>query len=296
MRVQAFYSAWGEETSATAPCSEHSERNAGALQCAMAIDYVLAMGCEPQRVLGIQRLTALHRTRILARTALAHMREEGEQRPPSEIEVQLTMRKPDGETARGVTLQDLLDESAPLDEVAVHCETCPAGLPREFACHRRIRYPIPEHVEAWLMARMPTELDCTAGALLVRGLGEFGWDGEPTAKLRASGTTFFESRMPYGVRWQGENGTIEVSSDQLFQMMFMVGHLAPTHCLMLALFCGVIPHDTSLHDLKDREGRSRVLDGASVPAEPDADIEQLAQFLRTLAVAARLEASILIDG
>ena len=34
-------------------------------------------------------------------------------------------------------------------------------------------------------------------------------------------------------------------------MMFLVGHLAPTHCLMLALFCGVIPHDTSLHDLKD---------------------------------------------
>jgi hypothetical protein len=262
----------------------------------MAIDYVLAMGCEPQKLLGVERLVGLHRTRILARTALAHMRDDGDQRPPDEIEVQLTMRKPDGESARGGTLQSLLDESAPLDEVAGHCATCPAGLPREFACHRRIRYPIPDHVEAWLMSRLPSTLDCTAGTLLARGLGELGWDGAPTAKLRGAGTTYFESRAPYGVRWQAESETIEISSDQLFQMMFMVGNLAPTHCLMLALFCGVLPHDISLYDLKNTEGRTRALAAADLPPEPDADIEQLAAFLRTLAAAARLDASVLIDG
>jgi len=262
----------------------------------MAIDYVLAVGCGPQKELGIDRLVELNRTRILARSALAHMREDGDARDPGEIEVQLSMRKPDGDSARGVTLQDLLDESAPLDAVTPACGACPAKLPRELACHRRIRYPIPEHVEAWLMARLPEKLGCTAGALLVRGLGEFGWDGAPTAKLRASGTTYFESRAPYGVRWQGDDGTIEISSDQLFQMMFMVGNLAPTHCLMLALFFGVIPHDISLHDLKDDAGRTRALDDASVATEADADVEQLAAFLRTLAVAARLDATILIDG
>ena len=98
------------------------------------------------------------------------------------------------------------------------------------------------------------------------------------------------------MRWQGDDGVIEISSDQLFQMMFMVGNLAPTHCLMLALFCGVIPHDTSLIDLKDEPGKSRVLAAANVPSEPDADIEQLAAFLRSLALAARLDATILIDG
>jgi len=265
----------------------------------MAIDYVLAMGCEPQRLLGVERLVGLHRTRILARTALAHMRDDGEQRSPDEIEVQLTMRKPDGESARGVTLQTLLDESAPLDEVADHCATCPAGFAREFACHRRIRYPIPEHVEAWLMSRLPSTLDCTAGTLLARGLAEFGWDGAPAAKLRGGSTTYFESRAPYGVRWQapnGTSGTIEISSDQLFQMMFMVGNLAPTHCLMLALFCGVLPHDISLYDLKDSQGRARALAAADLPAQPDADLEQLAAFLRTVAVAARLDVSVLIDG
>jgi len=262
----------------------------------MAIDYVLAVGCEPQKQLGVERLVALHRTRILARTALARMREDGDHRSPDTIEVQLTTRKPDGDAARGVTIQALLDESAPLDGVVGHCATCPAGLPRELACHRRIRYPIPDHVEAWLMSRLPTTLDCTAGTLLARGLGEFGWDGAPAARLRSAGTTYFESRAPYGVRWKGDEGTIEISSDQLFQMMFMVGNLAPTHCLMLALFCGVIPHDIHLHDLKDGEGRARVLAAADLPADPDPDIEQLAAFLRTLALAARLEVSVLIDG
>jgi hypothetical protein len=262
----------------------------------MAIDYVLAMGCEPQKVLGVERLVGLHRTRILARSALAKIRDDGDDRSPDQIEVQLTVGKPDGEAARGVTLQTLIDEAAPLDEVTGYCTVCPAALPRELACHRRIRYPIPEHVEAWLMSRLPTTLDCTAGTLLARGLGEFGWDGAPTAKLRTAGTTYFESRAPYGVRWQAEQGTIEVSSDQLFQMMFMVGNLAPTHCLMLALFCGVLPHDISLYDLKDTSSRIRALAAAELAPQPDADIEQLAAFLRTLAVAARLEVSVMIDG
>ena len=262
----------------------------------MAIDYLLGVRCEPQERLGVERLVQMNRTRILARSALAHMRQDGDQRAPKDIEIQLTMRTTVGDSAKGVTLQDLIDESDPLDVVAEYCAKCPAELPREFACHRRIRYPIPERVEQWLMARLPENLGCTAGALLVRGLGEFGWDGSPTAKLRAAGDTYFESRVAYGVRWESPDGTIDISSDQLFQMMFLVGHHAPTHSLMLALFCGVIPHDTSLHDLKDPEGRARALARSYLAPEPDPDIEQFAAFLRALAVAARLEVPILVDG
>ena len=263
----------------------------------MAIDYLLGVKCQPQQVLGAERLVDLHRSRILARSMLAHMRADGDVREPRDIEIQLTTRNPAGDSGRGVTLQDLMTESAPLDEVSEHCARCPAELPREFACHRRIRYPIPERVEQWLMARLPTNLQCSAGALLVRSLGELGWDGAPSKKLRDAGTTYFESRAPYGVRWEGaDGGVVEISSDQLFQMMFMVGVLNPAHCLMLALFTGVIPHDTSLHDLKDDAGRRRVLAGAHVAIEPDPDIEQLAAFLRALAVAARHDLPILVDG
>jgi hypothetical protein len=263
----------------------------------MAIDYVLRVGCEPQERLGVEKLVELNRTRILARSALAHMRSDGDEREPKEIEIQLTMRQPSGDSARGVTLQDLLDESGPLDVVTPFCEKCPAHLGRELACHRRIRYPIPEKVEIWLMSRLPNTLASTAGAMLVRALNELGWTGERVAQLRASGTTYFESRIPHGVRWEAADGSaVEMSSDQLFEMMFMVGPLAPTHCLMLALFTGVIPHDTSVHDLKDAAGRQHALRQAHVAPEPDADIEQFAAFLRTVATAAHLEVPVLIDG
>jgi hypothetical protein len=65
---------------------------------------------------------------------------------------------------------------------------------------------------------------------------------------------------------------------------------------MLALFCGVLPHDIDIYDLKHGDGRSRALAAAGVAAEADADIEQLAAFLRMLATAAHLELSIWIDG
>lgn len=147
------------------------------------------------------------------------------------------------------------------------------------------------------MSRLPNTLATTAGAMLVRALNELGWTGEPAAQLRAAGNTYFESRVAHGVRWEAPDGSaIEMSSDQLFQMMFMVGPLAPTHCLMLALFTGVIPHDTNIHDLKDAAGRERALAHASLPPEPDPDIEQLASFLRCVATAARLEVPVLIDG
>ena len=146
------------------------------------------------------------------------------------------------------------------------------------------------------MGRFPKNLQCTAGVLLARGIEEFKWDGEPTRRLRAAGTTYFESRAPYGVRWEGETGVLEISSDQVFQMMFMVGHISPTHGMMLALFTGVIPHDVSLFDLKDKAGRDQALAAANVHSEPDPDIEQMAAFLRMLATAARLEQTILVDG
>lgn len=268
----------------------------------MAIDYVLAVGCPPHRQLGIERLVTLDRTRIIARSALARLRADGDDRDPGEITLQMATQSPSGTSeSRGVTVADLLAEAAPLDAVAEFCEQCPAGLPRAFACHRRIRYPIPEHVEQWLMARLPTSLACTAGVMLARALGDFGWDGAPCARMRAAGDTFFESRVPYGVRWQPDTTSpgvapIELSSDQLMQMLFFVGHVTPSHALMMALFLGVVPHDTPLADLVDAAGRERALARAYVPAEPDADIEQLAAYLRALLAAVRLDVTIEIDA
>ncbi|HMG52301.1 MAG TPA: hypothetical protein VK601_02440, partial [Kofleriaceae bacterium] len=49
-------------------------------------------------------------------------------------------------------------------------------------------------------------------------------------------------------------------------------------------------------DLRDEAARTRALAAAELAPHPDPDIEQIAQFLRMLAVAARLDVPIFIDG
>ena len=154
-----------------------------------------------------------HRTRVLARSALAHMREDGEARPPSEIEVQLTMRKPTATPRAALTLQDLLNESAPLDEVAGHLRHCPAVLPREFACHpasstrSRARRGVVDGAPS-------NDARCTAGALLVRGLASSAGTASPE-KLRASGTNILREPCPVWRAGRATTGRVEISSDQL---------------------------------------------------------------------------------
>src|SRR5262249_37275996 len=111
------------------------------------------------------------------------------------------------------------------------------------------------------------------------------------AALRARGRTFFESDLPARVEW----GETSLTADQLFQMLFLVGPLEPSHALMIALFLGVLPHDTPPRDLRDRKRRDRLLSQATVPVE-DARVQPVAEFLRSMALACTLDVRVLVDG
>ncbi|MBP9087032.1 MAG: hypothetical protein KBG15_13000 [Kofleriaceae bacterium] len=263
----------------------------------MAIDYVLGVQCEAKQNLGVERLVTLHRTRIIARAALTQARAGGDHRAAEDISLAVATNMVSGAPAASTTIAGLMARSAALDAYGDECRTCPAAPHgAEFGCHQRINYPIAEDAEAWLMSRLPKSLDSAAGALLVRGMQEFTWDGAPVAKLRTRAGEFLESRVPYGVRWQLDGKPVEVSSDQLLQMMFFVGHLAPTHCLMLALFVGAVSHDASFHDLKDSAGRAKLMHAAVIERQADPAVEQVAAFLRAVLAAARLEVPLFIDG
>jgi hypothetical protein len=269
----------------------------------MAIDYVLDLHCQAKDRLGqdsrgTNRLVELNRTRIIARAALQLAREQGDQRPPEDLAVQAAVVAipgvPELSSARPVTtIAALLAQSAELEPLAEHCHHCPAGDAREFGCHRRIAYPIAEDAEAWLMSRLPPSLECTAGALLMRAIRELGWDGAPVARMRTAG--FFESRAPYGVRWRRDDQLLEVSSDQIFQMMFLVGDLEPSHALMVALVLGVVPHDTELATLKDPLQRDALLTRAELAPQGSPEVEQLAGFLRAARDAARLDVKLRVE-
>jgi hypothetical protein len=263
----------------------------------MAIDYVLGIQCQAKRDLGVEQLVVLNRSRIIARVALEHARADGDQRPENLIPLQFALRLPDGTQFNSTTVADLKAAAVALDAHGAECTSCPASPNRRaFECHQRISYPISENAEAWLMSRLPKDLGSAAGSLLMRGVEEFKWTGGPVEKLRSKVGVYMESRVPYGVRWTVNDKPVEISSDQVLQMMFFVGHLAPTHCLMLALFLGAVDHEASFHDLKDPTGRAKLLQYADVPPQSDASIEQLARFIRVVTAGARLEVPVFIDG
>jgi hypothetical protein len=263
----------------------------------MAIDYVIGVQCEAKRVIGVEQLVVLNRSRIIARVALEHARADGDQRPESQIPLQLATGAAGGPSFNSTTIGELKSASSALDAHGEECKTCPAAPRRlPFECHQRISYPISEDAEEWLMSRMPKDVTSAASSLLLRGVEEFKWTGGPVAKLRSKTGEYLESRVPYGVRWTVNDKPVEVSSDQILQLMFYVGHLAPTHCLMIALFCGAVDHSASFHDLKDPVGRAKLLQHATVAPESIQSIEQIAQFIRTVATAARLEVPVFIDG
>jgi hypothetical protein len=260
----------------------------------VGIDYVLDIGCPPKKNLGgIERLVALVKARSRADAVIDLVRKQGDQRPPAEIEFTVVVRTADGTTEQAVSAQSLLDEAAPLEPERATCADCPAdGGAGGFGCYRSIPYPIPEVAEAWLLARLPPEIECTAGYFLTRAVEDFAWSGEHAATMRKRGDTFFESRMPLGMRW----GAFELSSDQVFHMMFHVGALEPTHCLMLALFFGVVPHDIDPDILRDPARRRLALAESKVNVPNDPRCVPIAQFVAALGVAAYNDVGVLIDG
>lgn len=263
----------------------------------MGIDYVLDLPCTPKQQLGVDGLVELVKARSRADTVLEMVRRDGDARTPDQIQFEVVLQTPDGSKSQTVSVKDLIDQSAPLEALRSHCAGCPAnGDSPGFGCYHSIPYPIPEEAEGWLLGLLPDDIESTAGQLLVRAIADFDWDGAHAAGMREQGDTFFESDQALGVAWgEGESG-IEVDTNQLFHMLFHVGHLEATHAFMACLFFGVIPHDLDIAALGDPAARTQALRTATVPQPPTEACEPFATFLHALATAARLDVDVLIDG
>ncbi len=263
----------------------------------MGIDYVLVRDCAPRTALGSTGIIDLGKARERADLVLATVRAEGDDRPLAQITFDVSLRTPAGDTVQTVRVQDLMEQAEPLEDLRHHCETCPVDVGgKGFGCTRYIAYPIPAAAEHWLMARLPEDLDSTAGQFLLQALEDFGWDGAPVAAMRAQGNTFFEDDEPATIRWGDDDDAVTLSSDQVLQMMFHVGHLEPTHAMMLCLFFGILPHDVDVEVLNDPMLRTQALASARIRPTPAMEVGAMAEFLHCLTLAALHELSVLIDG
>ena len=212
----------------------------------MAIDYIIDYDCVPKQTLGTEGILERIKAQARAENVIRLFREHGDTRPPSEMGFEFTRSLPDGtEETQVIMVQDMLDQAAELNPLASYCVGCPANaLGKPFGCMGQIQYPISSAAEAWLLDRLPGIEQPLVWLLLRQGVQEMGYDGAAVQPLRANPTYFEERRI------RGRDLVEFVfTADQVFEMLFMLGHIQPSHASMLLLLFNAIPRDVEANQI-----------------------------------------------
>lgn len=207
----------------------------------MAIDYIIDYDCVPKQTLATEGIVRRLKGRERAQTIIRLFRQNGDNRPPSQMGFEFTRSTPEGvEENRVIVVQDLLDEAAELDPLAPHCQGCPAnvrGVP--FGCTGQIQYPLTFAGEVWLLKQLPPPDVPLIWLLLRETVREMGYTGASVQPLRGD-SNYFEQTAGYA----RNIGEVQVSSDQVFEMCFLVGHVQPSQAGALLLFFNGIERET----------------------------------------------------
>lgn len=266
----------------------------------MAIDYVVDLGCVPKETLGTSGILERLKGRARAQTVIRLFREGGDARPPSEMGFEMARHTPEGEEeTRVVVVQDMLDHAADLDPLAHYCVGCPANaLGEPFGCIGFVQYPISAAGEVWLLKQLPTPEEPLPWLLLRQTVTEMGYTGHSVLPLRETGTYFQDARG-----FSRDLGEFHVTSNQLIEMLFLLGHVQPAHAGALLLFFGAIPRDGEARDttlILDRglpvdELRARFPFLLKVNEGDDSTTVELKRFLKALYHAWSLNVRLLLD-
>ncbi len=215
----------------------------------MGIDYVIDLQCVPKATLSTEGILARIKARERAGAIIQLYRDNGDERPPSEMGFEMARRTPDGEEeVRVVIVQELLDEAAQLDPLAGHCIGCPANRTGEpFGCFGNIPYPISRAGEVWLLKRLPVPDEPLPFLLLRQVLSDSPGLGDSVAGTRATPGVIFETNDIFAKRVEG----LQITTNHVFDMLFLVGAIQPTYAAMLMLFFSVIPRDMEADVLKN---------------------------------------------
>jgi len=263
----------------------------------MGVDYVVDLGCAPKEALSTQQIVDLLKARSRAEYVRDMMRSQGDTRSLSEMTFETVVLRPEGPTREEVSVQRLFDDAAALDPLAASCESCVARCtPRPFGCVGYVSYPVTGETEAWLLDQLPDRLDSSGGTMLENAVRDFRWDGSYTEHLRGQGDTFLELDTSPARRWPSG---FEITGDQIWQILFGLGHLSPAHSMMCALFVGLIPHGTPPDALANLSRDTAQVAGHALRYgvdDADHQVGELQRFFRAMGLAAAMNVTVLIDG
>src|SRR5690606_23769631 len=110
----------------------------------MAIDYVIDLDCIPKQTLGTMGILERLKGRDRAHAIIQLYRQNGDNRPPSEMGFEMVRTAADGnEETQVIIVQHLLDSADELIPLEHHCDGCPANRTGDpFGCMGQISYPI----------------------------------------------------------------------------------------------------------------------------------------------------------
>jgi hypothetical protein len=263
----------------------------------MAIDHVIDLDCVPKQTLTTPGLLARIKARNRAEAIIKLYRDHNDNRPPAEMGFEMVRRTPDGaEETQVVMVKDLLADASPLEALATHCVGCPANRRgSSFGCFDIINYPISRAAELWLLKQLPGPDDPLILLLLRQTLSEYVFKSQEVARMRETPGIIFESNERFARRIED----VQITNDQVFEMLFLNSVIEPPHAALLLLFFGAIPRDMdveALMALTRGEGGERNVPFLMKP-EPsdDESITALKAFFEALHIAYRLNVSLSLD-
>lgn len=273
----------------------------------MAIDYIIEYECEPKRQLSAAGILERIKEKERAEEVIEWFRSAGDERPPAEMGFEFSRSTPDDLGAKQlIVVQDLLDHAAELEPLAHHCATCPANRGKiPFGCIGFVNYPISANTETWLLDRLPVPDEPLIWLLLRQGIRRFGYDGSSVKALRDldhSGDLIERSYFELPVAPQRRLGEIQVTSDQILEMIYGVGELIiPNHAGVLLLFFDAIDRDLEAADIQDissfdRAIRERIDFEMEAQPEHESGIRELVAFFHALYLAWKLNVPLLVDA
>ncbi len=215
----------------------------------MGIDYVIDWKCEPKAALSTPGILTRLKARDRADAIIKLYRDNGDMRSPSEMGFELVRRTPDGEEETQIVIvQSLLDETEPLDGLAHYCEGCPANAARKpFGCYGSVAYPLSRAAELWLLEQLPETDEVLPWLLLKQTLHDSPGLGSDAAPARDDSNIIFETGDVFARRL----GEIALTTNQVFEMLFLIGSILPTYGAMLMLFFGVIDRNLEANAIQN---------------------------------------------
>jgi hypothetical protein len=266
----------------------------------MAIDTIIDYDCIPKQTVATEAIMERLKFRDRAEIVIRQYRLAGDLRPPSQMGFEFTRSHPDGTSeTHMIIVQNALDNAEDLDKLAHHCVGCPANASAApFGCMNFIQYPITAAAERWLLDQLPAPDQPLLWLLLRQSVQEMGYDGESVRPLRSNPAYFEEARVA------GRDMVEFVfNANQVFEMLFLLGHVSPTHAAVLCLFFNAVPRAIEANVIVQLMNRLLTRDQIekhfpfvlSIADDEDRSIADLKRYLYTLWCGWRLNVDVLLD-